>query len=170
MHDKTKMVCTVNLWDCILFKWNIFLVASELTILAISNFYLFVFGHHWQSNSVVCFRFMHSVHEVALTQPETKVQYNENNYVTVYPHSMEPKVKLQVTHTVWKPNFLSKLKLTRLGCKESFRCNQYVGKEMAYKLYFTSCIKELGLHCITYYYIGYVSKGLEPNKLKNLIS
>ena len=58
---------------------------------------------------------MHSVHEVAFTQPETKVQDNENNYVTVYPHSMEPKVKLQVTHTVWKPNFFIKIKAHKAG-------------------------------------------------------
>ena len=40
MHDKTKMVCTVNLWDCILFRWNIFLVGSELTILAFQRQFL----------------------------------------------------------------------------------------------------------------------------------
>ena len=40
MHDKTKMVCTVNLWDCILFRWNIFLVGSDLTILAFQRQFL----------------------------------------------------------------------------------------------------------------------------------
>ena len=40
MHDKTKMVCTVNLWDCILFRWNIFLVGSELKILAFQRQFL----------------------------------------------------------------------------------------------------------------------------------
>lgn len=40
MHDKTKMVCTVNLWDCILFRWNIFLVGSALTILAFQRQFL----------------------------------------------------------------------------------------------------------------------------------
>ena len=70
----------------------------------------------------------------------------------------------QFTHTAWNPSLscrlltqsenqilFSKLKLTRLGCKESFRYNLYIVQEMAYKLYFTSCINKLGLHCITYY-------------------
>ena len=78
--------------------------------------------------------------------------------VTVYPHSMEPKVKLRLLTQSENQIFLSKLKLTRLGCQESFRYNQYIGQEMAYKLYFTSCIKKLGLHCITYYYMGMSQK------------
>ena len=67
----------------------------------------------------------------------------------------------QFTHTAWNPSLscrlltqsgnqilFLKLKLTRLGWKESFRYNLYIGQEMAYKLYFTSCINKLGLHCI----------------------
>ena len=147
------MVCTVNLWDCILFRWNIFLVGCELKILAFQRQFL---PFSLRAPLTVKFCCLLPLHTLC-TWGGINTAWNESG-------SIMKTITSQFTHTAWNPSLscrlltqsgnqilFLKLKLTRLGCKESFRYNLYIGQKMAYKLYFTSCINKLGLHCITYY-------------------